>query len=276
VLIGERRYAGRGGSPNCGTGSPFIRSRDPGLRDCPLFAGLPADEILALEGSARRVKRPSGSLLLEAGDPAEHVWVLVRGAVRLLIGGPDGEQLTLQLVSAPAVVGDLEALTSGTRLVAVEVVRPSELIGIDRSVFESLLDRHPRICRRLLTDAYARLRAASLHQGQLAFESVDARLAALLLSYSEVFGTKTAEGMQLVVEGLTQTGLARDVGANTKSVQRAFVKWTKSGLIKKNGRYLVLPSPAELEKVAGEGCIRIHYRMRALESVQHLPARRVV
>ena len=79
--------------------------------------------------------------------------------------------------------------------------------------------------------------AVGVGQRFVAFEDVERRLAALVLSYLRVFGVPVAGGVQLVVEGLSLAELGHGIAANEKSVRRTFRSWSERRWLARRGRY---------------------------------------
>lgn len=258
-----------GGAAGCKKGyaarevpSSARASAEPPLTSCPLFAGLDAQVLRELETHVVRKTLAPGDLVLREGEPAEHLFVLLRGVVRVLLSDRSGLQITVKLFTAPAVFGEMEALT-GTRFIeTVEVVRRAQLVAIERHAMERMLSRHAELSRRLLVDVCHRFRTSAVNQGYIAFKQVDRRLANLLYSYCSTVGTQVKGGTEIVAEDLSHAALARGIAATERSVQRVFQKWKELNLVSRRGRYYVVHDVAQLAALAGEDAPQYAHSMR--------------
>lgn len=77
-----------------------------------LFSGLSAQAVETLHADVHNTAVPAGSVLYQAGQPAENLWVLRTGAVKLLATSWDGEQRIVRVLKAGDVAG-IEGLLSG-------------------------------------------------------------------------------------------------------------------------------------------------------------------
>ncbi|MBI5507787.1 MAG: Crp/Fnr family transcriptional regulator [Deltaproteobacteria bacterium] len=229
-----------------------LKNPPPELGICPLFADLSREEQADVERLATRQDFAPGDVLLSQGAPAQHLFVLLAGAVRVFLLGGDGQEVTVKLFVAPAVFGEMELLTRTVHIENVQAMRGGHLAKFDVAATDRLLDRYPTVCKRLLVDTCARFRTTAKNQGFVAFETVEQRLAALLLSYVRVCGAPVAGGVQIVWDGLTQDLLARGVAATRKSAQRAFKRWGQMGILSRRGRYYVVSDVARFAEIAGE------------------------
>ena len=94
--------------------------------------------------------------------------------------------------------------------------------------------------------------------------STDVLLATLLLSYADVFGSKTDNGARINLKR-SQAKLAEAIGASERSVNRLLIQWKEQGLVTKaSGHYEIL-KPAEMEALAGELAGTMVHRWRKLE-----------
>jgi len=60
------------------------------LRNVPLFSLLPEDQLLLLTQVLVRKPYPKGSTVIAAGDPADAMYIVVSGRLRVVMRSPDG------------------------------------------------------------------------------------------------------------------------------------------------------------------------------------------
>lgn len=115
--------------------------------------------------------------------------------------------------------------------------------GICRCLLlDRLLGEEALLRRNYLTYLTGRIRFLNARLGSLAVGDTEGRVVRYLLS-SLSYG---------VVE-CSASGLARQLGISRASVYRAFQDLEQAGLIRREGRAILVPDPAALEGVRGSG-----------------------
>ncbi len=107
-----------------------------------------------LEASATPLELQSGGTLIREGDSADAAYVLLSGRVKVLIGE---KLVTVGVVAAPALVGEIAVLDGQPRMATVVASEPAELLRIPSDVFRSVVDEHPAVAAELRAFADARL-----------------------------------------------------------------------------------------------------------------------
>ncbi len=129
------------------------------LREVPLFADLPVDELGDLVRVMQPIKRESGALLWRQGEVADGLHVIVDGEIMVSLRRPGGVQLPVAALGAGDVVGEVPLIDGGTRSASARVERTARLLFLSRADFGALtVRRHPtaaavrrRICALVCT-----------------------------------------------------------------------------------------------------------------------------
>ncbi len=128
------------------------------------------------------------------------------------------------------------------RSTGVLAMQDTELRVIGKADFRRLLQASNELAQSLLQGLSERLRNANHMIEALATLDVHGRVARALLQYA-----RTEEGRVVVAEPLTQQDIAHMVGASREMVNRVLQDLTKRGMIRREGRTMVLdgfPPPA--------------------------------
>jgi NTE family protein len=110
------------------------------LAGVPLLSGADAASLDDLAADARPIRVLAGDWLLREGDPAEDLFIVVRGRLRVVTRGT-GEERTLRVLGPGAAIGELALLTGELRSASVQAVRDSTLLRLPRGPFEAVLAR---------------------------------------------------------------------------------------------------------------------------------------
>jgi NTE family protein len=105
------------------------------LGDLPMFSGLSATALIALEEAADDVEVDAGEFLFRQGDPSDALFVLRSGRLQVLQG-----DIVLTELGRGAVLGELGLLTADVRSADIRAVRDSRLIRLSKEQFDSFVD----------------------------------------------------------------------------------------------------------------------------------------
>jgi CRP-like cAMP-binding protein len=134
------------------------------MRDVPLFAGLPVEELADVARVMQPVQRPAGEVLWRQGQPADGLHVIVDGDVDVLLRQAGGRELCVATLGRGGVLGEVPLLDGGARSAAARTRTAVRLLFLSRADFGALtLRRNPTalaIRRRICSLVCDRLRTA--------------------------------------------------------------------------------------------------------------------
>jgi CRP/FNR family transcriptional regulator, cyclic AMP receptor protein len=196
------------------------------LQDIPLFNGLSAESLneLARTASVRRYRKRE--TLCHPNDSFNGLFYLLEGLVRLSLPDPSGKEVSLMLLSAGQWFGELSLLDGQYQPAAIIAVEPSRVLLIPRKAFVSLLNSHPAVSLEMLTAAYRRLYHVLSHIKRIQFGNSYQRVARVLLSLADDYGTAHSDGTRLRFRLTHQaladlTSLSRETATQTLSAFRS-------------------------------------------------------
>jgi CRP/FNR family transcriptional regulator len=203
-----------------------------------------------------------GDVFIAAGDLAMGVQILLSGTVRVFHKSLAGAEVTVKHLQAPCTLGEMQCLAGQERFQEnAAALTDCQLLFIPKRAFETFLQGNPDVTLALLKDISARFCVAARNE-RAPLCSVPQRLASLLLSYAEVFGQKSHDGIK-VRFATTQGDMAQGIAADVRSVQRALQDWQQSQVVTRRQGWWVIRDPGSLFREAGELRANLNYRMRA-------------
>jgi len=146
------------------------------LARSPVFGALDAQARGALARAGRDATVAAGSELFCAGDPCEHVLVLLSGRVRLWRITADGHRLVLHLCEPGEILGQMSALDGAPHSVGAAADEDCRLLAIPAAAFRELLERRPVLAVRLAAALAARVRDLSDELEAMKFASIGERV----------------------------------------------------------------------------------------------------
>jgi CRP-like cAMP-binding protein len=135
-------------------------SRHATLRAIPLFAGTSEDDLAAVAAAATELDVPAGRTLVRQGDPANGLFVLLEGSVRVV---RDGE--TLASLGPGEWFGELAVLDRGPRVASVITEGPTRCLALSAWDAERLLLERPALALGIARTLAARLRGLTEDHG---------------------------------------------------------------------------------------------------------------
>jgi CRP/FNR family cyclic AMP-dependent transcriptional regulator len=132
-----------------------------------IFEPLSPDEVESLAQRAPDVHLGEGEIFITPWDEGERLFVLKTGRVQLYRLSPVGEEITLSVVEAENIFGEM-ALT-GQHLSGVHgrAMVPSVVCSLSRSDLEQIILRHPEVGLRLVRHLSRLLREAETRMAEL-------------------------------------------------------------------------------------------------------------
>lgn len=216
----------------------------------PYFVGLSESELEEVHAAFTARHMLAGNALVAAGDPAESLFVIVSGRVKLVSDGADGSELMVDVLGPGDYFGALPLLGQSANEQRAEAITGGCVLVTSTDAFGSIVTRFPTVAVAVLEDVSSRLRSAHARLHEAASAPVEARLASTLLTLSARFGTDSNGGRTLGVP-LSQEDLAALAGTTLETVNRVLAGWRKRGWVTTGRLKLLLNAPEELEMVSG-------------------------
>lgn len=202
-----------------------------------LFEGAPPEAWETVAADLVRRKLNAGDTLFRQGDPAESMYLLKMGSVKLWKLAEDGRELILDIRKAGDVLGESVLIEEGEYPVGATCLGPTLTCGIDRATFERLVVEYPRVGLAVIRNLSRRIDALTGKIGALSEPKLEERLYRSLVNVAEQVGTAVPGGWNIAFP-LTHEEIGFLVGAHRVSITRALKKLKDTGKVKTKGRYL--------------------------------------
>jgi CRP/FNR family cyclic AMP-dependent transcriptional regulator len=206
----------------------------------------PADR-LADAGTVMR--RGNDSIVFQEGDPANAVYAVVRGQIRIEVSTPSGGRLVMALKDPGDLVGEFGALDGRPRSARAVTVGDTELRQIPVDEFQSRLELDGVLAVRLLRTLSEQLRTAVDRTTARNSADTISRLAGQLITLAERFGEVADSDVPVDLE-LTQDDLAGWIGATREATARSLRRLREAGCVSTGRRRVTLLDLARLWEVA--------------------------
>jgi CRP-like cAMP-binding protein len=213
------------------------------LRALPLFAQMDAQAFAHLMRLTVNKRLARNEVLCSKGEAAHALYVLLEGQLRVFEIGPDGREVGLNYLLPPTVFGELAVIDDSPRSAHVVAVTPSRVAAVPKGALMQVMRASPDAAMALVRHLTAMVRRLSSNQNLLALPTVQQRVAAVLLNLAQ----KQPQAPWLVPSLPPQKELAMMVKASRETVSRVLNRFADDGLLRKEGKRLLLMQPEALQ-----------------------------
>ncbi len=196
-----------------------------------IFHGLCDDELGRLAALARIKVYRARDTIVEKGDPARELYVLLRGRAKVVSRSAEGSDTALNVMGPGEVFGEVAMFDGQPRSATVSTLEECEMAVIDVDAFRGFLAASPSVAEKLLAVLAGRVRELTTRLEDRAFLEVPARLAKQLLWLAQNHGQASGGGAQIELR-LSQQELGDLIGATRESVNKHINEWTRNGVLK--------------------------------------------
>lgn len=214
-----------------------------------MIDALTTEQRRQLAAVARMFEVKRGQRIYMPGDPAEEVYLLKAGAIKIASRAPDGSENILALLHRGDIFGELALIDEQPRDHLAEAADDSVLCAFERETLARTMRETPEIGFQITKLIGLRLRTFQTRVEELLFKSAPGRLAHVLLDLASEHGVPDAEGVVIPLR-LSQSDLAHLVGLRRETVNAILHEWRDQGLVQANRRAIRLRDPERLRQIA--------------------------
>ena len=217
------------------------------LERVPLFAGLDLRERAALAQGMRRRAFKRGDVLFHREDQGTLLYCIVSGTVRIFLPTGTGEEVTLDVLGAGEVFGELSLFDQLPRSASAVALEDLLVLTLDRTHVLASLAEYPQTVSRVLAELSQRLRGANSMIEDIITLNVPGRICKKLLELSEGHGRPTEGGISIGII-FTQQELASMIGATRESTNKVLRNFQARGLLRMDNRGCTILKPEALRR----------------------------
>ena len=218
------------------------------LKHIKLFSGLSQAELQEMERITRMQEIKKKQPVYLPGDPANTVYLLKKGRVKIASSAPSGKEVTFEILEAGEIFGELEVMEDSPRETQAEALDDALICAIRREDFDRYLSEHPNLSVKLTKLIGRRLRKIQTRVEDLVFRDAPARLAHLLLELSKSDGAPDGAGIRLQAR-LTHQEMANLIGCSRETVSTIIGQFRDQRLIQIDGRSIIVMNPSGLSRL---------------------------
>ncbi|NOT10718.1 MAG: Crp/Fnr family transcriptional regulator [Methylococcaceae bacterium] len=183
-----------------------------------LFSEDKSDDWRKNFSSFQQVKLSDKSLLYRQGYFCHHVYLIIKGVVKLSYLTEQGDEWTVALQSRGDVIGLLIANSARVAMTeSAQAIGNVSVIRMEHHEFKEIVTQHPVLLWQVFEAQCLRRQQAERKLLNMLTQSVENRIIEMLKELAELFGKRCAHGFALEIH-LTQQELADLIGASRSVV----------------------------------------------------------
>lgn len=202
----------------------------------PVLAGLDAAALDTLLAGANFVSLPAGTVVFDENQACQGFPLLLDGAIRVIKSSPSGRELQLyRVLPGESCILTSSCLLGHTRYQARGVTEATtDLLLLPASAFQTLIDNQPDFREYVFHLFSDRLTDLMHLVSAVAFQKLDQRLAALLISKPSPIHA-------------THQSLADELGSAREMVSRLLKGFAEQGWVKLRREHIEVTQPDALK-----------------------------
>ena len=209
-----------------------------------IFQDLSKAEVKEMDRTTTMSTCQRGKVFYQPEDTSEVLFILKKGRVQLYRISPEGKKLVVATIGPGTIFGEMAIIGQRMHNTFAEAVENCLLCVMSRHDVERLILGKPSVALRLMDLMAKRLNEVETRLEDMAFKSIPARLALLLLRLREEQGDN--------IYGYTHQDLADAVGTYRETTTQTLNEFKSKNLINIGRKRIDILDPAGLELVASE------------------------
>ncbi len=204
----------------------------------PLFSGLEADELAGLAALASERRFAENEFIFLEGDPAESFYIVAQGKIKVLKHSSSGRDFIVAFFGPGEMFGEVALFENKPYPASAQSAAASRVLSIRRQDFIKWLSQRPQVSLKIINLLGGRLREAQNRLRDLAGETVERRLAAVLLQLSAKMGKELP---------FTRQELADMAGTTTETAIRIIGQMKERGIVDAARGHIIILDEKKLQ-----------------------------
>jgi CRP/FNR family transcriptional regulator, cyclic AMP receptor protein len=204
-----------------------------------IFCDLEPEAMASFERQTEMRTCRRGQILYSQEDRAEVLFLLKRGRVQLYRLTPTGKRLELAVIESGTFFGEMPLVGESLRHTFAEAVEDSLICVMSRADIERLMRERSEVALRMIEVLGRRLALCEARLEEMAYRSVPARIAAVLVRLSQ--------GHNGEAVSITHQELGDMIGALRESVTKILDEFQRDGLVELGRGRVILRDVTNLQ-----------------------------
>ncbi|WP_164669657.1 Crp/Fnr family transcriptional regulator [Virgibacillus doumboii] len=205
----------------------------------PLLQRFNEQECELLMARSTQMDFKKGSFVFEEGYPANHLYVIHTGEIRIFKNLGKNKDLTIFTRGDNDGFGEIGVFSGNNYSNSAQALRDSVIYSIEQSELDAVLSQNGGLSLHFTRWVAESLEASKAKmRDYLAFGSEGA-VASVFVRYSNMYGVVTPAGVK-ITEPIMIQDISKEIAISRETVSRIVNKWKEKGLIDNSAKYYLL------------------------------------
>lgn len=209
-----------------------------------IFQDLSKAEMKEMDRTTTMSTCRRGKIFYQPEDTSEVLFILKKGRVQIYRISPEGKKLIVSTIGPGTIFGEMAIVGQRMHNTFAESVEDCLLCVMSRHDVERLILSKPSVALRIMDLMAKRLNEIEARLEDMAFKSIPARLALLLLELQKEQGNQ--------IYGYTHQNMAEAVGTYRETTTQTLNEFKAKNLIDIGRKQLTILDREGLERIAAE------------------------
>jgi CRP-like cAMP-binding protein len=214
------------------------------LSNIDIFQDLSTNELAEMDRQLTMSSCEPGKIFYMPEDSGEVMFLLKKGRVQLYRISPNGKKLVVATLGPGAMFGEMSMVGQGMHNTFAESVDECLLCVMSRADVERLMREKPRVAFRFVEALGDRVTQLESRLEEIAFKSIPARLASLLLRLADEQDSNDR------VNGFTHQDLGEMLGTYRETITQTLNDFKAEGLVAISRKRIQILDRQSLEELA--------------------------
>ncbi len=194
--------------------------------ECRIFRNLSLGQIKEISSHATPISYNKGDLIFENGEPADYLYIVQDGTVKLHSDSPSGKALIFEISTLGGTLNG-SAMSTKAYFMSARALTDVTVLRISRQEFFGFVAKYPNVAMELVHLLSSRLKIEYERMVAIQRDEVDRRVCQSLLALASRFGPKLS---------LKREELAEYAGITRETTIRVLSRLKKAGIISCSSR----------------------------------------
>jgi CRP/FNR family transcriptional regulator, cyclic AMP receptor protein len=212
-----------------------------------MFSELSPENLETMSRMVQYRRYHKGAFIAGQDEVGSCMYLLVSGRVKISLASPEGKELVLNHLEAPAHFGEMSLVDTHKRTADVIAVTEVELFALDGKDLSAAIQLQPRLALALIATLSRRLRQTIGRLEDMAFHDATHRVMRVVLNIATA-GLESRGAP--IIQGMTHYDIATLAGTSRETASRVISQLAKEGILATRGRRIAVDLAALSERLA--------------------------
>jgi CRP/FNR family transcriptional regulator len=208
------------------------------MKDLAIFSALELTEREQIGKLAGKRVYPKNQYIFREGEPADTIYLIKYGRVRLFKVSPEGKEITLDILREDDLFGENTFFEETLHTMNAQTLEETFICSCSKEHFGVLL-HNPQVSLKIIQLLGKKLNDYTDQVTSIAFRDVKGRIASTLLRLADEYGIVTPRGITIDIN-LTHRDLGHLVNASRVMVTKIMGDLKQEGAITTQGNRISL------------------------------------